>query len=149
MRAGGRRWPGPPQPGLGVGVIVQCPAESFMAKVDWVLAPVLARPTAMQDWVLVQEMPLSVLLLAALGLETTAQFVPFQLSARIWSRCLCPARPPTAMQAVLLVHETLARKECGWLAALAGASAARPAASATAASAGPATLAARSPFLIR
>jgi hypothetical protein len=36
-----------------------------MARVDWVLASVLARPTAIQDWVLVQEMPLSVLLPAA------------------------------------------------------------------------------------
>jgi hypothetical protein len=43
-------------------VIVQCPPESFMASVDGLPVPMLDRPTAMQDWVLAQEMPLNVLL---------------------------------------------------------------------------------------
>jgi hypothetical protein len=54
------------------------------------------------------------------------------------------------MQAVLLVHATLARNENDWVAAaLAGIPAANPVTSATAASAGPAALAATCPFLIR
>lgn len=61
---------------------------------------------------------------------------PFQLSARIRSICLWPARPPTAMQAVLLVHDALVSQENDGVAeALAGA-AAIPVASASAASAG-------------
>jgi len=75
---------------------------------------------------------------------------PFQLSARIVSRCLLQARPPTEMQAVLLMHDTLASQENDRVAvALAGVPAARPVASTAAASAGPAALAAGSPFLIR
>jgi hypothetical protein len=54
------------------------------------------------------------------------------------------------MQAVLLVHDTLASQESDWVAAaLACVPAVSPATSAAAANAGPATLAARSPFLIR
>jgi hypothetical protein len=54
------------------------------------------------------------------------------------------------MQAVLPVHDTLARNECGpVLAARAGVPAANPVTSATAASAAPAALAATCPFLIR
>jgi hypothetical protein len=54
-----------------------------MASVAWAVAPVPALPTAMQDWVLVQEMPLSVLSSAALGLGTTAQLVPFHCSISV------------------------------------------------------------------
>src|SRR6516164_11476377 len=71
------------------------------------------------------------------------QRTPFQLRLKIWVRALWPARPPTAIQAVLLVHDTPARNEAGSAsAALAGVPAANPVISASAASTGPAAAAA-------
>ena len=74
---------------------------------------------------------------------------PFQLSARIRSICLWPARPPTAMQAVLLVHDALASQENDGVAEALAGPAAIPVTSVSTASAGTTAPAAALLLLIR
>ena len=84
-----------PYPGLGVGVIVQCPADSFMARVDTPV-PALNRPTAMQVPAALHETPVSTLAPAALGLGTTVQAWPSQCSIRVVAAPPVPPEAPTA-----------------------------------------------------
>jgi hypothetical protein len=92
-------------------VIVQCPAESFRARMDRVPLPVLDSPTAMQDWVLTQEIPVSVLVPGAFGLGTTDQLVPFHRSIRVPALpAELPVTPAVPAQREDPVHLLVARR---------------------------------------